>query len=132
MVFVNAWNEWAKGAYLEPDRRYGYAYLAETKRVVSRFAGGSEHARLGVVVHVYYDDIWPEIRRCLHNIPEPFDLYVTIPPSLRDEDATPDASRLSTAGDPDVERSILIARQAIRRAAYAVNLGGYRALGVES
>lgn len=86
LVFINAWNEWAEGSYLEPDSRYGFACLKTTYDVISQYdnfpATGilQKNYDSAIIIHVHYLDVWESIFPRLLQILErcQVDIYITV------------------------------------------------------
>lgn len=91
IVFINAWNEWAEAAMVEPSSHLGHNSLLRIAETLSRYSSDvnkmafpaygfkyATEAKLAVVVHLYYPDMWSKIREKLKNIDVPFDLYVSV------------------------------------------------------
>lgn len=83
LVFVNAWNEWAEGTYLEPDRRFGYAALQATANALNAYPRSVDPSRpkqrILIIMHIFYAELTEEMLSYLHNVTRDFDLLITAP-----------------------------------------------------
>ena len=86
MVFINAWNEWAEGAVLEPDARLGHALLDSVRQALScglqaAMAGGSPlPMKLNVLIHAWYPDILDAILTRLAQVEANYRIHITTCP----------------------------------------------------
>ena len=97
-VFINAWNEWGEGTYLEPDEKYGYANINTVSKALfeepliddlliinSQISEGNnsekfkenDAVRIAVQIHMFYTDVLDETIEYLNNIPYKFDCFVS-------------------------------------------------------
>jgi lipopolysaccharide biosynthesis protein len=74
LIFVNAWNEWAEGTYLEPDVHNGYGYA---NAVASLKSGQAKPPKVAVLAHIFYSDLVDEIISYINNITVDFDILIT-------------------------------------------------------
>ncbi|WP_045760998.1 glycoside hydrolase family 99-like domain-containing protein [Xanthomonas albilineans] len=91
IVFINAWNEWAEGAVLEPDQRLGHAWLEQTRNALLR-PSPNPTPRIAVVVHVWYIEALAAIAAALARWPQPPRIIVTTDAAHADASASVMAS----------------------------------------
>ena len=87
LIFINSWNNWLEGSYLEPDEKYGYSILNSLSKAIFNLTykkiNNTEllylfnNKKIAVHAHVFYEDLINEIINRTNNIPFNFDLYIT-------------------------------------------------------
>lgn len=87
LVFINAWNEWAEGTHLEPDRKFGYNYLESTytilknydkknQALISDYKFSKKNENI-LILYIYETDTINLIKNLIQKYyQEKFDLYI--------------------------------------------------------
>ena len=88
-LFINGWNNWKDGSYLEPDNKYGYASLNALSKALFKLNFRKDNfnlinlsnkflnSQVAIQVHIFYEDLIEDIINKTNNIPIKYDLFIS-------------------------------------------------------
>ena len=86
IIFVNSWNNYQEGNYLEPDNQYGYSSINSFSKALFNRSFKENNCILiqlnysyaiAVQAHIFYEDLIEIVINKTNNIPKKFDLFIT-------------------------------------------------------
>ena len=85
-ILFNSWNNFETNSFLEPDEKFGFAYLNSLSKAIFNLDIEEIYnlekliikSKIAVQVHLFYDDLTKDIINKTNNIPVNFDLFITI------------------------------------------------------
>ena len=86
--YINAWNEWGEGSYLEPDEKYGYASINSLSKAIFNLSYFEkyttfENGKIAVLLSVNDENSMNETIKKINNIPYIYDLFIIIETYIR-------------------------------------------------
>jgi len=80
-IFINAWNEWGEGSYLEPDDKYGYASINSLSKAIFNLPYSSnltsiDKNKIAVLLYIHNKYSIEELVNKINNIPYLYDLFI--------------------------------------------------------
>jgi len=84
--FINSWNNWCEGTYLEPDQKYGYASINSLSKAIFNLTYIEQinlnnlnyDSQISVHAHLFYKDLINDIIKFTNEIPVKFDLFISV------------------------------------------------------
>jgi len=83
-IFINAWNEWGEGSYLEPDDKFGYASINSLSKAlfnlsyvkINNLTNMNKTSKILIQANILYENLINDIIKFTNNIPVKFDLFI--------------------------------------------------------
>lgn len=83
IIFVDSWNDYYNGNYLEFDEKFGYSTINSFSKSIlnlpyqsNNFSDNAE-ITIAVQVHVFYEEIFKNIINKINQIPFKYDIYIS-------------------------------------------------------